>query len=151
MPDSVIKKVESLECRAQQNTFDIEKRYLFEWNDKVDEQQEGLVEEDLVPYPLLAAEFLGVTLDRDTPAIKGEILPQGYAEDAAAQNANLAPLDVVTELDGPAIVNAHNDKIEYKDSDNDIIAVCVCVCVSGLRLRLGYCKCMRYQSLVPSR
>jgi hypothetical protein len=26
-----------------------------------------------------------------------------------------------------------------------------CVCVSGLRLRLGYCKCMRYQSLVPSR
>jgi hypothetical protein len=28
---------------------------------------------------------------------------------------------------------------------------CVCVCVSDLRLRLGYCKCMRYQSLVPSR
>jgi hypothetical protein len=27
----------------------------------------------------------------------------------------------------------------------------VCVYVSGLRLRLGYCKCMRYQSLVPSR
>ncbi len=26
-----------------------------------------------------------------------------------------------------------------------------CVCVSGLRLQLGYCKCMRYQSLVPSR
>ncbi len=25
------------------------------------------------------------------------------------------------------------------------------VCVSDLRLRLGYCKCMRYQSLVPSR
>jgi hypothetical protein len=25
------------------------------------------------------------------------------------------------------------------------------VCVSSLRLRLGYCKCMRYQSLVPSR
>jgi hypothetical protein len=27
----------------------------------------------------------------------------------------------------------------------------LCVCVSGLRLRLGYCKCMRYPSLVPSR
>jgi hypothetical protein len=27
----------------------------------------------------------------------------------------------------------------------------VCVCVSDLRLRLGYCKCMGYQSLVPSR
>jgi hypothetical protein len=26
-----------------------------------------------------------------------------------------------------------------------------CVCVSDLRLQLGYCKCMRYQSLVPSR
>jgi hypothetical protein len=26
-----------------------------------------------------------------------------------------------------------------------------CVCVSDLRLRLGYCKCIRYQSLVPSR
>ncbi len=26
----------------------------------------------------------------------------------------------------------------------------VCVCVSDLRLQLGYCKCMRYQSLVPS-
>ncbi len=25
-----------------------------------------------------------------------------------------------------------------------------CVCVSGLRLQLGYCKCMSYQSLVPS-
>ncbi len=30
-------------------------------------------------------------------------------------------------------------------------AATMCVCVSGLRLRLGYCKCMRYQSLVPSR
>jgi hypothetical protein len=29
--------------------------------------------------------------------------------------------------------------------------IVVCVCVSGHRLRLGYCKCMRYQSLVPSR
>ncbi len=27
----------------------------------------------------------------------------------------------------------------------------MCVCVSGLQLRLGYCKCMEYQSLVPSR
>ncbi len=27
----------------------------------------------------------------------------------------------------------------------------VCVCVSDLRLQLGQCKCMRYQSLVPSR
>jgi hypothetical protein len=31
------------------------------------------------------------------------------------------------------------------------MCVCFCVCVSDLRLRLGYCKCVRYQSLVPSR
>jgi hypothetical protein len=38
----------------------------------------------------------------------------------------------------------------YKDINIHKVE-CVCVCVSGLRLRLGYCKCMRYQSLVPSR
>jgi hypothetical protein len=33
--------------------------------------------------------------------------------------------------------------------DGKVTTMCVCVC--GLRLRLGYSKCMRYQSLVPSR
>jgi hypothetical protein len=40
--------------------------------------------------------------------------------------------------------------LEYQQGSYVIICP-VCVCVSGLRLRLGYCKCMRYQSLVPSR
>ena len=43
-----------------------------------------MVEEDLVPYPSLAAEFPGVALDRNTPAIKDKIVLQGHAEDTAA-------------------------------------------------------------------
>jgi hypothetical protein len=125
MPDSVIKKVESLGRRAQQNTHDFFDRngVLFEWKDLVDEQKEGLVKEDCVPYPSLAAEFPGVTLDHETPAIEDEIVPQGHAEDVAAQNANLALLDIVAGEDGPAIVNAHNDGIKYDNNDNDIISV----------------------------
>jgi hypothetical protein len=49
---------------------------LFEWKDKVDEQKEGLVEEDLVPYPVLVTEFLGVTLYCDTLAIQDKIVPR---------------------------------------------------------------------------
>ncbi len=77
MPDSAIKKVECLRRHTQQNTFDFADKngILFEWNDKVDEQQEGLVEENLVPYPSLAAGFPGVTLDRDTLAIEDKIIP----------------------------------------------------------------------------
>jgi hypothetical protein len=40
-----------------------------------------------------------------------------------AQNVNLAPLDVIIGVDGPAIVNAQVDKIEYDNNVNDIIAV----------------------------
>jgi hypothetical protein len=98
--------------------------FLFKWNDTVDEQQEGLVGKDLVPYPLLVAEFLGVTLDHDTPAIKDKIIPQGRAEDAAEQHVNLALLNIVAGVDGPAIINTQNDKIGYNgDDDNGIIAV----------------------------
>jgi hypothetical protein len=32
----------------------------------------------------------------------------------------------------------------------DVVLYPSLVCVSDLRLRLDYCKCMRYQSLVPS-
>ena len=63
------------------------------------------MEEDLIPYPLLAAEFPRVTLDRDTPAIKDKIVPQGHMEDTATQNTNFAPLDFVAGVDGPAVVN----------------------------------------------
>ncbi len=70
-----------------------------------------MVEENLVPYPSLAMEFRGVFLDRDTPAIKEAIVPQGRAEDAAAQKVNLAPLNVIARVDGFLILSTHNDKI----------------------------------------
>jgi hypothetical protein len=123
MPDSVIKKFKFFGCHAQQSTFDFADRngILFEWNNEVNEQQEGLVEEDIIPYPLLAAKLPGVTLDPNTLAIKDKIVPQGCTEDAAAQNANLAPLNVVAGVDGPTIISAQNDKIEYGNNNNDII------------------------------
>ncbi len=125
IPDSVIKKVESLGHRTQQDTFDFADRnsFLFKWNDKVDEQQEDFVEEDPVPYPSLNTEFQGVTLDHDTLAIEDKIVPQGRAEDAAAQNTNLALLNIIAGVDGPAIVNTHDDIIKYNDNNDDIIAV----------------------------
>ncbi len=74
------------------------------------------MEEDPVPYPLLAAEFLGVTLDRDTPAIEDKFLSQGCTEDAAAKNTNLVPLNVIAGVD--VLTNIKND-----NDGNDIIAV----------------------------
>jgi hypothetical protein len=72
--------------RAQKNTFDFANRnsILFKWNDKVNKQQEGLVEEDLIPYPSLAVQFQGVTPGCDTPAIEDEIVSQGRMQNAAA-------------------------------------------------------------------
>ncbi len=50
---------------------------LFEWNVEVDECPEGIVEEDMVLYPSLVAEFPGVTLGRDhpIPTIGEDIIP----------------------------------------------------------------------------
>jgi hypothetical protein len=39
------------------------------------------------------------------------------------KNANLAPLNVVTGVDGPAIVSAHDDNIKYDDNNDDTIEV----------------------------
>ncbi len=81
------------------------------------------MEEDLIPYPLLAAEFPGVTLDCDILATEDEVIHQGHAEDAAAQNMNLELLDIIRGVDGLAIINAHNDKIEYNYDNDYIVAV----------------------------
>ena len=99
MPDSVIKKVERYAKRRNpgDGDFDFADRsgILFEWNDSIDEHRETLVEEEVVLYPTLAAELPGITLGRNMPvtAIEDAIPPQGRAEDAAASNAGLAPLD----------------------------------------------------------
>jgi hypothetical protein len=36
---------------------------LFQWNNKVDELLEGIIKENVVLYPSLAAEILGFVLD----------------------------------------------------------------------------------------
>ncbi len=43
------------------------------------------------------------------------------------------------------------EKVEEEVEEKVEVEVEVCVCVSDFRLRLGYCRCMRYESLVPSR
>jgi hypothetical protein len=102
---------------------------LFEWNDEIDKHREGLIEEDVVLYPTLAAEIPGVTLDREllvTP-IEDKIAPQGRVEDAAAANAGLAPLDRQV-LEGAAVIDALPFEIvdaanDDDDNDDGILAV----------------------------
>jgi hypothetical protein len=93
----------------------------------VDEFLEGIVDvEDVVLYPSLAAEHLGVLLGRDQPlpSIEEELISQGQAKDAAACNANLQPLNV-TGVVAALIVHANADKLDdYEiDDDDGIIAV----------------------------
>ncbi len=99
---------------------------LFECKNNVDKHTKGCVEEDVVLYPLLAAEFPGITLDCDVavPSIEEEIIPHGRAKDAAACNANVAPFVAVGVNHGPAAIHANNNKIgEYDNKDEDIIVV----------------------------
>ncbi len=128
MPDSVIKQIKAL---GQQNlpgvfVFLDRNGVLFEWNDNVDEYTEGLVDEDVVLYPSLAAEFPGITLDRDiaVPFIEEEIIPHGQAEDATAHNANVAPFVAAGVNHGPAAIHAKDNEIgEYDNKDDGIIVV----------------------------
>jgi hypothetical protein len=80
---------------------------LFEWNEEVDESPEGIVDlKDITLYPSLAAEHPGVALGQDQPlpSIKVELVPQGRAEDAAAHNANIQPLDIAGVWAAPPLV-----------------------------------------------
>ncbi len=81
-------------------------RVLFKWwNNNDDEFLEGIVGEDVVLYPSLVAEILGVVLDQDQPipSIEDEIKPQGCAKDAAVQNANIEPFNIAG-VEAPAII-----------------------------------------------
>jgi hypothetical protein len=130
MPDSVIKKVERFASQgAVQGVFDFADRsgILFEWNESMDESPEGLVEEDVILYPSLVAEFPGVTLDRDITiaALDDDVEPHGRPEDAAAHNAGLEPLGIAG-VDRAAIVDALDDEIarrDYDPNDDGILAV----------------------------
>jgi hypothetical protein len=81
MPDFVIKQIEALGQQNLPGVFNFldRNRVLFEWNDNVNKYTKGLVKEDVVLYPLLVAEFPGITPDRDiaVPSIKEEIIPHG--------------------------------------------------------------------------
>jgi hypothetical protein len=130
MPDSVIKKVEGYGRRgAAPGEFDFADRsgVLFEWNESIDKHPQGLVEEEVVLYPTLAAELPGVTIGRDIPvtAVEDDIVPQGRAEDAVAANAGLAPMEPGA-LGDVAVIDAHAYEYapDVDDADDDgIIAV----------------------------
>ncbi len=128
MPDLVIKKVEAMGKQQLPGMFDFSDRngVLFEWNEDVDEYNENIVKEDVILYPSLAAEFPGVTLDRNVavPSINEEVIPHSLAEDATAQNANAAPFVAQEWINGLAAIHANNNEIgEYNNKDNGIIEV----------------------------
>ncbi len=133
MPDSVIARVEQYDNdNALPGIFDFADRngVLFEWNDDVDECPKGILEEDdVILYPSIAAELLGVDLEHDTPrpSIEVDLIPQGRAEDEATRNANHEPFGVVgVEPAVGLIIHAEDGEINSdsdEDDDNGIIAI----------------------------
>ena len=129
MPDSVIKKVEGFArdgARAGALDFTDRSGILFEWNEAIDEAPEGLVEEDVVPYPSIAAELPGVALEPDAGVapVEDKTEPHGGPEDAAAANAGLDPIDV-SGVGGTrrAAAVPPDEGIGYNPNDDDIIAI----------------------------
>jgi hypothetical protein len=114
MPHLVIKKVEAF-GKSSSGVFNFANRngILFEWNEEVDKCPEGIVEEDVVLYPSLLTQFLGVTLGRDhpIPTIKEDIIPKGRTKADAARNANMEQF-TVAGVDAPAIIHANINKID---------------------------------------
>jgi hypothetical protein len=101
---------------------------LLEWNDDIDKYNENIVEKNAILYPSLAVEFPGITLGRNVavPSIEDDIFPHGLAKDAAAQNANAAPFVAQEGINGPAAIQANDNKIDegkYDDKDDGIIKV----------------------------
>jgi hypothetical protein len=128
MLNSMIRTVKQLaETTARAGKFNFGNRnvILFEWNDKIDKTPEEILEaDDIVPYLSMAAKFPGVELSCDTPipSIEDDVVPQGQAEDAAANNMNIDPnqrhlVDVPGV--GPNIVQANPNKIEFDSDDNE--------------------------------
>jgi hypothetical protein len=57
IPDLIVKKVEGMGHLAVPGALNFANRngILFKWNDDVDENPEGIVKEDTIPYPSLVA------------------------------------------------------------------------------------------------
>jgi hypothetical protein len=121
MPDSVIKKVEAF-GKSSLGAFNFANRngILFKWNKEVDECPEGIVEEDMVLYPSLVAEFLGVTQDHPILTIKEDIILQGRAKADAARNTNIEQF-AVAGVDAPTIIHTNINEIGETDDNNDSI------------------------------
>ena len=80
---------------------------------------------NIVLYPSLAAETPGVVLERDQPipSVEDKIKPQGRAKDAAAQNANLEPINVAG-VNTPTIIHVNANEInDAGDNNNGILSI----------------------------
>ena len=102
MPESVIEKVEwyaDAAVRAGEFAFVDRKGVLFEWNDEVDKNAEHIIENESDPYPALVSELPGISLQRDRAIFEAiedkDNVPQGTAEEAAINNADLEPVVIV--------------------------------------------------------
>jgi hypothetical protein len=72
---NIIKKVEHFGCLgAPAGVFDFANRsgILFKWNDEVDKPPQGLVNDNVIPFPSLEAKIPGVPLTRDQPILTVE-------------------------------------------------------------------------------
>ena len=123
MPDMVIAQVERLgHTNATPNMFDFLDRngVLFEWSKDVNETPKGIIKKDVVLYPFLAAETPGIVLEQDQPipSMEDEMEPQGRAKDAAAQNANLEPINAAG-VHTLTIIHANANEIDNADDNND--------------------------------
>ncbi len=128
MLDSAIGTVERLAettTRAGEFDFGNQNSILFEWNDKIDKTPEGILEaNNVLPYLSIAAKFPGVELSRNTPilSIEDDVVPQGQAKDAAANNGNIDPNQrhlVNVAGVGPNIVQTNPNKIKFDSNDNE--------------------------------
>ena len=126
MPASVIKKVEryaDAAVRAGKFAFANRKGLLFKWNDVVDENAEHIIEDGSDPYPALVLELPGISLQRDHTQIKAieeeDDVPQGTAEEAAMNNADIEPT-VIVGVARPREATIKADNVnEDNNKDND--------------------------------
>ena len=99
-PDSVIQKVDARGRRDQSNgrlVFRDRNNNPYDW----EEEHDALIEDNVIeqepepaPYPDIPAEFPGVQLERDQPAVTPDAEPtEEELADAAARNADFGPIE----------------------------------------------------------
>jgi hypothetical protein len=92
---------------------------LFEWNNELNAVDgKALLEEDVVLYPLITAEFLGAALTRDVLIIEEEIQPHGLVKDLPTQKSFIA-LVAFAGVNAPRVIPANKDKYKYGNNNDD--------------------------------